>query len=65
MKRTLYALCFILLLTPAGFALYNRTLAQREIVILSTNDMHASINNFPPFGHSCEGVPRYGGNSVG
>ena len=47
MKRTLYALCLILLLTPAGFALYNRTFAHREIVILSTNDMHASIKNFP------------------
>ena len=47
MKRTLYALCLILLLTPAGYALYNRCFANREIVILSTNDMHASIKNFP------------------
>lgn len=47
MKRTLYALCLILLLSPAGFALYNRCFAHREIVILSTNDIHASINNFP------------------
>ncbi len=47
MKRTLYALCLILLLVPAGFALYDRCFAHREIVILSTNDMHASIKNFP------------------
>lgn len=47
MKRTLYALCLILLLMPAGFALYNRYFARREIVILSTNDIHASIKTFP------------------
>ena len=47
MKRLLYALCLILLLTPAGFALYNRSFAHREFVILSTNDLHASIKNFP------------------
>lgn len=35
------------MLAPAGLALYNRHLAQREFVILSTNDMHASIKNFP------------------
>lgn len=46
MKRTLYALCLILMLTPAGFALYNRCFAHREIVILSTNDIHANIKNF-------------------
>ncbi|MBQ2395065.1 MAG: bifunctional metallophosphatase/5'-nucleotidase [Alistipes sp.] len=46
MKRTLYALCLILLLVPAGFALYSRSFAQREIVILSTNDIHANIKNF-------------------
>lgn len=34
------------MLMPAGLALYNRTLAQREIVILSTNDIHANIKNF-------------------
>jgi 5'-nucleotidase len=47
MKRTLYTLCLILMLAPAGLALYNRYLAQREFVILSTNDLHASIKNFP------------------
>ena len=46
MKRTLYALCLILMLTPAGIAFYNRCFAQREIVILSTNDIHANIKNF-------------------
>ena len=46
MKRTLYALCLILMLTPAGFALYNRCFVHREIVILSTNDIHANIKNF-------------------
>lgn len=46
MKRTLYALCLVLMLTPAGFALYNRCFAHREIVILSTNDIHANIKNF-------------------
>ena len=47
MKRVLYALCLMLLLAPAGLALYNRSFARREIVILSTNDLHASIKNFP------------------
>jgi 5'-nucleotidase len=46
MKRTLYTLCLILMLAPAGLALYNRHFAQREIVILSTNDIHANIKNF-------------------
>ena len=35
------------MLAPAGLALYNRHIAQREFVILSTNDLHASIKNFP------------------
>ncbi len=34
------------MLMPSGLALYNRHLAQREIVILSTNDIHANIKNF-------------------
>ena len=46
MKRSLYALCLLVMLIPAAVAFYNRYVVKREIVILSTNDMHASIGNF-------------------
>ncbi|MCH5330380.1 MAG: bifunctional metallophosphatase/5'-nucleotidase [Alistipes sp.] len=47
MKKVLYTLCLLACLTPAGYALYNRYFAERTVVILSTNDIHAAIDNFP------------------
>lgn len=47
MKRVLYILCLLAMLTPAGFAAYNRWFAEHEVVILSTNDIHSQLNNFP------------------
>lgn len=47
MKKIIYAICLLAALTPAGIAAYNRWFAEREIVILSTNDIHSQIDNFP------------------
>ena len=47
MKRVLYVLCLLVMLAPAGFAAYNRWFAEHEVVILSTNDIHSQLNNFP------------------
>lgn len=47
MKKALYILCLLVLLIPAGFAAWNRWFAEHEVVILSTNDIHAQIDNFP------------------
>ncbi|MBP3481830.1 MAG: bifunctional metallophosphatase/5'-nucleotidase [Alistipes sp.] len=46
MKRSLYVLCLLVMLTPAVIAFCNRYLVRRQIVILSTNDIHANIGNF-------------------
>ena len=47
MKRLLYILCLLAMLAPAGFAAYNRWFAERCVVILSTNDIHSQLDNFP------------------
>lgn len=47
MKKFVYALCLLAALVPAGYAFYNRYFAEHEIVILSTNDIHAQIDRFP------------------
>lgn len=47
MKKVLYILCLLAMLAPAGYAAYNRWFAVREVVILSTNDIHSSLDNFP------------------
>lgn len=47
MKKFLYAFFLLVALIPAGIALRNRCFAEREIVILSTNDIHANLENFP------------------
>lgn len=44
MKKSLTLILFIVAL--AALLFYNTTLRQREVVILSTNDMHANIDNF-------------------
>lgn len=54
MKKTLYVLCFVLLLTPAAVAFYHRYVERHQIVILSTNDMHAAIENFPRLAEAVE-----------
>ena len=47
MKRILYILCLLVMLIPAGYAAYNRWFAEHEVVILSTNDIHSQLSNFP------------------
>lgn len=37
----------VLIIALAGTLFYRTTLREREVVILSTNDMHANIENFP------------------
>ena len=44
MKKIILLLCVVAAL--AGTLFYRTTLQQREVVILSTNDMHANIENF-------------------
>ena len=44
MKKSIALLCVVVAL--AGTLFYRTTLQQREVVILSTNDMHANIENF-------------------
>ena len=45
MKKLILTISAILLL--AGALLYRSTIREREVVILSTNDIHAVIDNFP------------------
>ena len=45
MKKIVALICVITAL--AGILFYRTTLQEREVVILSTNDMHANIENFP------------------
>lgn len=47
MKKTLCILCLLAVLVPAGIALYRRTMAPRQFVILSTNDVHSHLDNIP------------------
>lgn len=47
MKRLLYILCLAVAFIPAGLAAYYRYFAVREIVIISTNDIHSQIDSFP------------------
>lgn len=47
MKKVLYGLCLLVCLAPAGYALYNRYFAPHTVVILSTNDIHSQISEFP------------------
>ena len=54
MKKTICILCLLAALIPAGIAAYNRWFAEREIVILSTNDIHAQIDNFPRLASAVE-----------
>lgn len=47
MKKFLCALVLAAMLMPAGYALYSRYGKERVVVILSTNDIHANLSNFP------------------
>ena len=47
MKRVLYILCLLVMVSPACIAAYNRWFAEHEVVILSTNDIHSQLDNFP------------------
>ena len=47
MKRANLLFLLLAVVMLAGIMFYRNTLREREVVILSTNDIHASIGNFP------------------